>query len=70
LVAPPIGSQERFNQRWLLKSGFGLAQGDIKHADQWLFDWLEKGYFAEAAMEAYMEGRQIGTFVIEKLCCG
>jgi hypothetical protein len=70
LVAPPIGSQERFNQRWLLKSGFGLAQGKPDHTEEWLFDWLDKGYFAESAMEAYMEGRQLGTFIIEKLCCG
>ncbi len=70
LVAPPIGSQERFNQRWLLKSGFGLSQGRIDHTEEWLFDWLDKGYFAECAMEAYMEGRQLGTFIIEKLCCG
>jgi len=70
LVAPPIGSQERFNQRWLLRSGFGLSQGKPDHTKEWLFDWLDKGYFAESAMEAYMEGRQLGTFIIEKLCCG
>jgi len=70
LIAPPIGSQERFNKRWLLKSGFGLAQGDLVHIEQWLFDWLDKGYFAEIAMESYMEGKQLGTIIIEKLCCG
>jgi hypothetical protein len=70
LIAPPIGSQERFNKRWLLKSGFGLAQGDPAHIKQWLFDWLDKGYFAEIAMESYMEGKQLGTIIIEKVCCG
>jgi len=67
LIAPPIGSQEQSNMRWLLKSGFALKQENPAYARQWLFDWLREGYFAEAAMEAFIEGEKLGTFNIEKI---
>jgi len=67
IVAPPIGSQEEFNMRWLLKSGFGLSQENPNYTKEWLFDWLEKGYLAEAAMEGFVEGEKLGTFKIEKI---
>jgi len=67
IIAPPIGSQEEFNKRWLLKSGFGLLQEDPAHAEQWLFDWLERGYLAEAAMEGFIEGEKLGTLNIQKI---
>ena len=65
IIAPPVGSQEEFNMRWLLKSGFGLLQENPKYADQWLFDWLEQGYLAEAAMQGFIEGEKLGTFKIK-----
>ena len=67
IIAPPIGSQEEFNMRWLLKSGFGLLQENPNYTKEWLFDWLEKGYLAEAAMEGFIEGEKLGTFKIEKI---
>lgn len=67
IIAPPIGSQEEFNKRWLLKSGFGLLQEDLAHVEQWLFDWIEKGYLAEAAMEGFIEGEKMGTYNIQKI---
>jgi hypothetical protein len=67
IIAPPVGSQEQFNMRWLLKSGFGLLQENPKYTDQWLFDWLEQGYLAEAAMQGFIEGEKLGTFNIEKI---
>jgi len=66
IIAPPIGSQEEFNRRWLLKSGFGLSQEDPKYTSQWLFDWLEHGYLAEAAMEGFVEGEKMGTLKIKE----
>ncbi|MFH1036831.1 MAG: hypothetical protein V1756_02110 [Patescibacteria group bacterium] len=66
IIAPTIGSQEEFNKRWLLKSGFGMLQENPKYAHDWLFDWLKRGYFAEAAMESFIEGKKLGTFIIEK----
>ena len=70
IIAPPVGSQEKFNKRWLLKSGFGLAQENPEYLEDWLFDWLEKGYLAEAAMQGFIEGEKKGTFNIEKTCSG
>lgn len=67
IIAPPIGSQEDFNMRWLLKSGFGDLQENPIHTDQWLFDWIERGYFAEHAMEGFIEGEKLGTFKISQM---
>jgi hypothetical protein len=70
IISPPIGSQEEFNMRWLLKSNFGISQENPNYTNQWLFDWLEKGYLAEAAMEGFIEGEKMGTYNIEKICLG
>jgi len=67
IIAPSIGSQEEFNKRWLLKSGFGELQENPKYTNQWLFDWLENGYFAEAAMEGFIEGEKLGTLRIKEI---
>ena len=64
IVAPPVGSQEEFNKRWLLKSGFGILQEDPNYTNQWLFDWLEDGYLAESAMEGFVESEKLGIFNI------
>jgi len=65
IISSSIGSQEEFNMRWLLKSGFGIFQENPNYTNQWLFDWLEKGYLAEAAMEGFVEGEKLGTLNIE-----
>lgn len=70
IIAPPIGSQEEFNKRWLLKSGFGNLQENPKYTDQWLFDWLSQGYLAESAMQGFIEGEKLGTINIQKICRG
>ncbi len=67
IVAPTIGSQEEFNKRWLLKSGFGLYQESPSYTNQWLFDWLENGYLAKAAMQGFIEAEKLGTFNIQKI---
>ncbi len=67
IIAPPIGSQEEFNQRWLLKSGFGILQENPNHTSQWLFDWRNQGYLAEAAMQGFVEGEKLGTFNIKNI---
>ncbi|MBA7596473.1 Processive diacylglycerol beta-glucosyltransferase [subsurface metagenome] len=70
IIAPPIGSQEEFNKRWLLNSGFGVLQRNPSFINQWLFDWLERGHLADAAMQGFIEGNKLGTLNIEKICCG
>ena len=67
LISPPIGSQEEFNMRYLLKSGFGIFQENPDYIEEWLFDWLNQGYLAEAAMQGFIEGEKLGIFKIEKI---
>lgn len=67
IVAPVIGSQENLNREWLLKLGSGMVQENPEHTDQWLFDLLDTGWFAEAALQGFIEGEKLGTFNIEKI---
>ncbi|MFC1663664.1 DUF6938 domain-containing protein [Patescibacteria group bacterium] len=67
IIAPPIGSQEEFNKRWLLKSGFGNLQENPDYVNQWLFDWIFHGYLAEASLQGFIEGEKLGTFKIQKI---
>jgi len=66
IIAPTIGSQEEFNRNWLLKSGFGIDQGKIEKVKDWFYDYLHSGYFAEMAMEGFIEGEQMGTIRIKE----
>lgn len=70
VMAPPIGSQEKFNRRWLLATGAGIEQEDPKYADEWIFDWLEEGIFMESAIKGYFDAEKHGTFNIEKIIFG
>ncbi|MFA5431400.1 MAG: hypothetical protein WC319_00755 [Candidatus Paceibacterota bacterium] len=66
IIAPTIGSQEEFNRSWLLKSGFGIDQRETEKVKDWFYDWLHLGYFAEMAMEGFIEGEQMGTIKIKE----
>lgn len=66
IIAPTIGSQEDFNRRWLEAVGAGIDQEDPRYAHQWLFDWLESGWLAEAAMEGFLDAPNAGTYRIEQ----
>ncbi|OGZ18684.1 MAG: hypothetical protein A2175_00100 [Candidatus Nealsonbacteria bacterium RBG_13_42_11] len=67
IIAPPVGYQEEFNKRWLLKSGSGILQENPGYTEQWLRDWLNQGYLAEAAMQGFIEGEKLGTLNIKKI---
>lgn len=67
IIAPTIGSQEDFNKRWLLHIGSAVNQEDPKHTDQWLFDMIYSGNFAEMAMQGFVEIEKKGIFNIEKI---
>lgn len=67
VIAPPIGSQEEFNRKWLRTIGSAASQLNPKYCDEWLFDWVNSGWFAEAAMEGFVEATQYGTYNIEKI---
>ena len=67
IMTPPIGSQEIFNRKWLTTIASGIDQEDVKYTYQWLYDWLDSGWFAEAAMEGFMEAPKFGTYNIQKI---
>jgi len=67
IIAPSIGSQEDLNKEWLLELGSAITQKNPQHTDQWLFDLLETGWFAEAAMQGFIEGEKLGTFNIQRI---
>lgn len=65
IMAPPIGSQENFNRDWLLSVGAGKDQRDPRYTAEWLFDWIESGILAEAAVKGFLDAPQFGTYAIE-----
>lgn len=67
IMAPTIGSQENFNRAWLHSIGAGFEQEDPQFAHEWLFDWLESGWLAEAAMGGFMDAPHAGAFHIEDI---
>ncbi len=67
LIAPPLGSHEELNKEWLLKIGAGIPQDDPQFIDEWLFDYVKAGNFAEAAIEGFIEIEKGGTFAIERI---
>ncbi len=67
VMAPPIGSQEEFNREWLQAIGSASNQDSPRHCNDWLFDWLDSGWLAEAAMQGFVEAPKFGTYNIEKI---
>jgi len=67
IIAPTIGSQEDFNKEWLLKLGSAILQENPNYTNEWLFDLLKSGWFAEASMQGFVEGEKRGVFNIEKI---
>jgi hypothetical protein len=66
ILAPTIGSQEDFNRKWLLSVGAAILQEDPVFTDQWLFDYIKSGRFAEAAMQGFIEIEKFGVYNIQK----
>ena len=67
IIAPPLGSHEAFNEKWLVTMGTGIKQEDPRYADEWLFEWINKGILAEAAWEGINEAPRYGTYNIENI---
>lgn len=67
LIAPTIGSQEDYNKRWIVGIGSGVPQIDPKYANQWLFDYLSSGRFAEAALDGFIEVEKLAVYKIAKI---
>ncbi|HNX10773.1 MAG TPA: hypothetical protein PKI61_01395 [bacterium] len=67
VITEPLGSQEEYNRRWLLGIGAGVDSKNPKYADEWLFDFLNSGWLAEAAMRGYMNAPKMGVYNIENI---
>lgn len=61
IIAEPLGSQEVFNKTWLKTVGAGISQEDPTLTHEWLFDWINSGWLAEAAVSGFLDGRQFGV---------
>jgi hypothetical protein len=67
IMTSSIGSQEKFNAKWLYEVQAGIKQDNPDYTDQWLFDLLNKGRLAEAAWFGFLKARKLGTFKIVEL---
>ncbi|MFA4942355.1 MAG: hypothetical protein WC564_01825 [Patescibacteria group bacterium] len=67
IMTEPIGSQEEYNRRWLLGVGAGVDSKNPNYADEWLFDFLNSGWLAEAAMRGYLNAPKMGTYNMENI---
>jgi hypothetical protein len=67
-MAPPIGTHEECNARWLREIHAGLSMpGSAETCHEWLFDMRESGRFADAAWAGFLNVRKLGSFKIERL---
>jgi hypothetical protein len=67
VMAPPIGSQEGKNMRWLMDKNCALPQYTPSLAREWLTDMLKQGVFAEKALSGFVKNRKLGVFKIEEV---
>ncbi|MGA2506092.1 MAG: hypothetical protein ABSF80_01270 [Chitinispirillaceae bacterium] len=68
VMAPPIGTHEELNKRWLQEVHAGVKEaGPAEFCHEWLFDLRESGRLAEAAWDGFLKVRKMGTFKIERL---
>ena len=67
IMAPPVGAQERFNKAWLRAIGAGVDQENPKYVNEWLFDWLDSGWLAEAAMKGFLDAPRNCAYHIEDI---
>lgn len=70
IMAPPIGSQEEFNQTWLQYIGGGVSQNSPSFTDEWLFDWINSGGMARMAWNGFIQAPTHGTYRIEDIVLG
>jgi hypothetical protein len=66
-MSPIIGSQEKFNRRWLREVQAALKQVNPEYTDQWLYDLLNRGTLAESAWDGFLKVRKLGTFKIVEM---
>jgi hypothetical protein len=67
VMAPPIGSQEVKNMRWLTDKGAAVPQYKPALALEWLTDLLRDGVLAEKAFSGFVKNRTLGVYKIEEV---
>jgi hypothetical protein len=67
LMSETVGSQEDYNQEWLLKIGAGVASYDPGYINEWLPEMLNSGQLARAAMAGFLQAEFAGAYNIEKI---
>lgn len=67
IISDPVGSQEDYNRDWLTYIGAGVNSLNPEYVDEWLFDWLESGWLAEAAMNGFLNAPKLGAYHIEDI---
>lgn len=67
IIAPPLGSHEHYNKKWLIQHRAGIAQEDPSVCCEWLFDLLNDGRLAQAAWDGFLNTRKCGTYKIEEI---
>lgn len=67
IMSPVIGSQEKFNRKWLREIQAGIKQINPEYTDQWLNDMLQSGLLAEAAWDGFLKARKLGTYKIKQV---
>jgi hypothetical protein len=67
IMSPIIGSQEKFNRKWLREVQAALKQENPEYTDQWLYDLLNRGTLAESAWDGFLKVRKLGTFKIKQV---
>ncbi len=67
IMAPTIGSQEQYNQAWLLEIQAGFPQQDPQYTDEWLLDLVKAARLADAAWDGFLKARKFGTYKIHEI---
>jgi len=67
VMAPPLGSQEAKNMRWLMDKGAALPQYRPTLALEWLSDMMKDGVLAEKAFSGFVKNRKLGVYKIEEV---
>jgi hypothetical protein len=67
VMAPPLGSQESKNMRWLMDKGAALPQYTPSLALEWLSDMMKDGVLAEKAFGGFVKNRKLGVYKIEEV---
>ena len=67
VMTTAIGSQEKFNRKWIHELRSGIRQENPDYTDQWLYDLLNKGTLAECAWDGFLKARKLGVYKIREI---